>query len=139
MSAPDQNLKQLLNLSHQNVIMIDTRGDGVHCHKEFNEFHILGSVSFPQGWINRYNHFQALCRFKNLDDKVIVVFSDNERHGTSVSKVLTEKGFNNIYLLTGGIQQFFIDYPELIDGQEIPDYYQYQLWIEQSESSPKKK
>lgn len=109
--------------------MIDTRGDGVHCHKEFNEFHIVGSVSFPHGWINRYNHFQALCRFKNLDDKVIIVTSDNERHGTAVAKVLTEKGFNNIYLLTGGVQQFFIDYPELIEGQEIPDYQQYKLYV----------
>ena len=70
---------------------------------------------------------------------MIIVFSDNERHGTAVSKVLTEKGFNNIYLLTGGIQQFFIDYPELIEGQEIPSYYQYKLWVEQSGASPKKK
>jgi len=45
----------------------------------------------------------ALLRFKNRDEKVIIVFSDNERHGTAVAKVLTEKGFGNIYLLTGGI------------------------------------
>jgi hypothetical protein len=47
---------------------------------------------------------------------MIIVFMDNERHGTAVAKVLTEKGFNNVCLLTGGIQQFFIDYPELIEG-----------------------
>jgi len=28
---------------------------------------------------------------------------ENERRGTNVAKVLTEKGFGNIYLLTGGI------------------------------------
>jgi len=38
-----------------------------------------------------------------LDTKVIVVFSDNERKGTNVAKILTEKGFENIYLLNGGI------------------------------------
>ena len=115
------------------------RGDGVHCHKEFFEFHIIGSVSFPHGWINRYNHFAALSRFKNLDNKVLIVFSDNERHGTNAAKILSDKGFNNIYLLTGGIQQFFIDYPELIDGNEIPDYYAYKLYVEMSIASPTKK
>jgi len=120
-------------------MLVDMRGDGVHCHKEFLEFHIIGSVSFPHGWINRYNHFQALSRFKNLDDKVIIAFMDNERHGTAAAKVLTEKGFSNIYLLTGGIQQFFIDYPELVDGNEIPDYYQFKHFVETSAASPKKK
>ena len=115
------------------------RGDGVHCHKEYDEFHIIGSVSFPHGWINRYNHFGALCRFKNLDDKVIIVMSDNERHGTSVAKILTEKGFGNIYLLTGGISQMFIDYPELIEGHDIPDYDQFKLYVESNGESPKKK
>lgn len=84
--------------------MLDTRGEGTNANKEFNDFHIVGSVSFPHGWLNRQNHFGALCRFRNLDDKVIIVFNDNERRGTAVAKVLTEKGFGNIYLLTGGIQ-----------------------------------
>lgn len=84
-------------------MLLDMRGEGVNCQKEYNEYHIVGSVSFPHGWINRQNHFQALQRFKNIDDKIILVFSDNERRGTAVAKVLTEKGFENIYLLTGGI------------------------------------
>lgn len=74
-----------------------------------------------------------------MEEKVIIVTSDNERHGTAVAKVLTEKGFNNIYLLTGGVQQFFIDYPELIEGQEIPEYNQYKLFVQMSGASPKKK
>ena len=80
------------------------RGEGVFAQKEFYDFHVKGSVSFPHGWVNRYNHFSALQRFKNLDNKIIIVFSDNERRGTTIAKVLTEKGFGNIYLLTGGLQ-----------------------------------
>ena len=80
------------------------RGDGVTSQKEFNEWHVVGSVSFPHGWINRQNHFGALERFKNVPNKIIVILRDNERHGTDTAKVLTEKGFNNLYLLTGGIQ-----------------------------------
>jgi len=112
------------------------RGEGTFAHKEFNEFHIVGSVSFPHGWLNRSNQFGALARFKNLEDKIIIVFMDNERHGTAVAKTLTERGFGNIYLLTGGIQAFFIDYPNLIDGENIPDYHEYKKWVETSIPSP---
>jgi len=119
--------------------MIDLRGEGVHAHKEFNEFHIMGSVSFPHGWINRYNHFNALQRFKNLDNKVIIVIHDNERHGTHFAKVLCEKGFGNIYLLTGGIQQFYIDFPKLVEGLDIPDYDEFKWYVQTSISPSKKK
>ena len=101
------------------------RGEGVNANQEFIDFHIVGSVSFPHGWINRYNHFQALQRFKNLDDKFIIVFSDNERKGTNVAKTLQDKGFENIYLLTGGIQQMFVDHPDLFEGTKLPDYQEF--------------
>ena len=64
------------------------RGDGINAHKEWEDFHIVGSVSFPYGWLNRYNQFGALQRFKNLEHKIIIVYSDNERHGTYVAKTL---------------------------------------------------
>lgn len=63
---------------------------------------------------------------------------DNERKGTAVAKTLTERGFGNIYLLTGGIQSFFIEYPDLIDGNEIPEYHEFKKWVETSLPSPNK-
>ena len=107
--------------------------------REFNEFHVVGSVSFPHGWLNRQNHLCALQRFKNLDHKVIIVFMDNERHGTHVAKTLTEKGFGNIYLLTGGVQQFYIDYPKLVEGTKIPDYEEFKWYVATSISPSKNK
>ena len=103
-NAKSMNLTTLLSLQKQNVLLVDMRGDGDDPHKEFSQYHMIGSVSFPHCWLNRTNTLQAIERFKNLDHKVIVVFMDNERHGTHVAKILTEKGFSNIYLLTGGIQ-----------------------------------
>ena len=49
------------------------RGDGKDAHQEYNDFHIVGSVSFPHGWINRQNHMTALERFKNLPNKLVVI------------------------------------------------------------------
>ena len=54
---------------------------------------------------------------------------NNERQGTTVAKTLTEKGFGNIYLLTGGLQQFYIDFPDLVEGNCIPDYKEYKWFV----------
>jgi hypothetical protein len=36
---------------------MDMRGEGVNDRQEFLDFNILGSVSYPHGWMNRYNEF----------------------------------------------------------------------------------
>ena len=65
-----------------------------------------------------------------MPNKVVIVFRDNERHGTQVAKLMTEKGFENVYLLTGGVQQFFIDYPDLVEGDEVPDHALFKYNVE---------
>lgn len=68
-----------------------------------------------------------------------MVYSDNERHGTNAAKAMTDRGFGNVYLLNGGIQQFYIDYPKLVEGDQIPDYNEYKWYVETSISPSKKK
>jgi len=34
---------------------------------------------------------------------LIIVYSDNDRNGISAANHLYEKGYDNVYLLTGGI------------------------------------
>jgi hypothetical protein len=48
------------------------------------------------------------------------VYSDDERHGTQQAKIIFEKGFDNIYLLTGGIPVFTFENPDLVEGYEVP-------------------
>jgi len=42
---------------------------------------------------------------------------DDERHGVYQAQILFEKGFDNVYLLTGGVHQFYEDFPELVAGR----------------------
>ena len=48
-----RTLQELLQLPQQNVILVDMRGEGISAHKEYNDWHIMGSVTFPHGWMNR--------------------------------------------------------------------------------------
>ena len=59
-------------------------------------------------------------RFKNQADKIIVVYMYDERSGTHYAKILFEKGFDNVFLLSGGIEKFWENHHELVEGTELP-------------------
>ena len=44
----------------------------------------------------------------------------DERTGTHFAKILFEKGFDNVYLLSGGIGKFYENHNELVEGTELP-------------------
>ena len=44
----------------------------------------------------------------------------DERSGTHYAKILFEKGFDNVYLLSGGIEKFYENHNELVEGTELP-------------------
>lgn len=47
---------------------------------------------------------------------------NDERMGTHYAKVLHEKGFDNVYLLSGGLEKFFTGFPDLIEGDKLPEF-----------------
>jgi centrosomal protein CEP41 len=63
-----------------------------------------------------------LYRFRNKDDKLIIVYMNDERSGSSAAKKFYEKGYDNIYLLSGGLDDFALAHPEMIVGKEVPDF-----------------
>lgn len=45
---------------------------------------------------------------------------NDERNGTHYAKLLHEKGFDNVYLLTGGIEGFLESHYDLVEGMNVP-------------------
>lgn len=97
------------------ILLLDLREPQV-----FNKWHIRNAVNFPAVMIQQDQIFGQLNQYKNKEDKLIVVYSHDERHGTHQAKVIFEKGFDNIYLLTGSISVFAYENHELIEGTEVP-------------------
>ena len=56
-------------------------------------------------------------RYKNKPDVLIVVYHDDERHGTQAAKLIFEKGFDNVYLMSGAFTAFAKDYKSLVEVQ----------------------
>ena len=88
------------------ILLLDLRSQG-----EYAEGHISNAVSFPAEHIQRDQVFASLGIFKNKADKMLVVYHDDERHGILQSRIIFEKGFDNVYLLSGGLFSFEQEFP----------------------------
>ena len=51
---------------------------------------------------------------------MIVAYVGDERNGILAAKAMVERGYENTYLLTGGIEKFIEDYASLVEGNNIP-------------------
>ena len=85
--------------------------------EEYNLWRIKESINFPAPNIARDKMIPELFRFKNQQDKLIVVYMFDERQGTQYAQMMTEKGFENLYLLSGGCEDFLEKYSELCEGR----------------------
>ena len=45
---------------------------------------------------------------------------NDERAGTKAAMLLAEKGYENTFLLSGGIEQFLEEHSDLLEGKQIP-------------------
>jgi len=44
----------------------------------------------------------------------------DERHGVSLSKLFYDKGYDNVFLVNGGIEDFVEKFPEFCEGEKVP-------------------
>ena len=102
--------------SETKFILLDLRDED-----EYKAFHIKESINFPAPNITRDKTFSQLLRFKNLPDKLIVIYMSDERQGTHYAKLLFEKGFDNVYLLSGGVKKFLETNYDLVEGNKVPE------------------
>ena len=116
LSAVTYTTEQLGITSDTKFILLDMREEEDH-----EKFHIKESINFPAPNISRDKVIPELYRFRNKDDKLIIIYMSDERSGSSAAKKFYEKGYDNIYLLSGGINDFILDFPELIVGKDLPD------------------
>ena len=51
-----------------------------------------------------------------------MIYIEDERKGVDCAKLFTEKGFDNIYLLSGGFEGFAEHFPEFLEGKMAATY-----------------
>jgi centrosomal protein CEP41 len=85
----------------------------------FNQSHLLQARSFPHAILRRDQYHPEIYKFRNKAESLIILYCDDERISMAAAKDLVDRGIDNVYLLTGGINEFAVDFPSYIEG-EIP-------------------
>ena len=88
--------------------------------EEYDLWRIKESINYPAPNIARDKVIPELYRFKNAPDKLIIIYMNDERQGTQYAQILAEKGYENVFLLSGGIEAFLEDFTELVEGKQVP-------------------
>lgn len=78
------------------------------------------SINYPAANIARDKMIPELFRFKNKPNKLIIVYMGDERKGCAAANLLVEKGYENTFLLSGGIDQFNEEFHSLVEGRDVP-------------------
>ena len=88
--------------------------------EEYDFWRIKESINYPVMNIARDKMIPELFRFKNKANKLIIVYMNDERRGVAAANLLSEKGFENVFLLSGGIENFNEEFHHLVEGREVP-------------------
>lgn len=84
---------------------------------EFNRCHLMQARSYPYSYLRRDQYHPEIYRYRNQAEKLIVVYCSDERMSRLAAKDLVDRGIDNVFLLTGGLNEFSYDYPAFVEGQ----------------------
>lgn len=103
--------EMLGNLAEIDFIILDLREES-----DYKDYHIKEALSFPGVQISRDKFLNQMIMMKNKESKMIIVYHNDERNGVPYAGLLFQKGYDNIYFLSGGIEEFVKKYPEYTEG-----------------------
>ncbi len=92
-------------------LLLDVR----EVHK-FDENHISQARNFPEILLNQDKSIPELRQYRDIAESLVIVYAEKDKEAGRVAHRLVEKGYNNIFLLTGGISAFSRLCPEFIEG-----------------------
>ncbi|KAJ0392480.1 hypothetical protein P43SY_004011 [Pythium insidiosum] len=96
-------------------LILDTR-----TKEEFAVNRITRAKSFPAAFLNRDTLLPEMYTFKNQESKLIILYDQDEKTVAQTAHTLVQRGFDNIYVLTGGLVDFADEYPDRIEGLPLP-------------------
>ena len=89
---------------------------------EYYKCHIKNAYSYPSSLISQDHFLKEMYTIKNKPNSIIIVYHKDDKTGSSVSDLLILKGFENIYMISGGFYDFSFSYPEYMIGSEQNKY-----------------
>lgn len=80
----------------------------------FLRSHLVLAESYPMNRLNRCYDYELheMLRLKNKQRAVIIVYDDDESIANRCATTLTQRGYDNVFMLSGGIRVAGLKFPE---------------------------
>ncbi|XP_063053825.1 centrosomal protein of 41 kDa [Engraulis encrasicolus] len=80
---------------------------------QYEKCHITSAFSFPIATLSRtMNPFtKEVLLYKNVVGKIIIVYDDDERIASQAATTMCERGFENLFMLSGGLKVLTKKFP----------------------------
>ncbi|XP_068560627.1 LOW QUALITY PROTEIN: centrosomal protein of 41 kDa [Cebidichthys violaceus] len=84
--------------------------------------HIITAHSFPIANLSRTMnpYSKDVLEYKNTAGKIIIMYDEDERMASQAATVMCERGFDNLFLLSGGLKVIAQRFPEGMTTGSIP-------------------
>jgi centrosomal protein CEP41 len=109
------NTEALGLTENSEFVLLDVREED-----EYEKYHIKEAISFPAPNILRDRILPQVFRLKNVKGKFIILYAVEERSGVDAARKFAERDYENVYLLSGGLEKFSLSFPHLITGTLPP-------------------
>ncbi|ORX82391.1 hypothetical protein BCR32DRAFT_292705 [Anaeromyces robustus] len=112
----EDDITKEINLDNP-ILLLDVRNS-----QDYMQYHIKGAINYPHTYLfrgaNQYSN--EIIKYKNKNDKLIIVYDENERLAQKVAQGLMERNILNCFMFSGGLIAMLREYPEYIVGK-IPE------------------
>lgn len=96
-------------------LVLDTR-----TKEDFAINRIHRSKNYPATFLNRDVLLPEMHQFKNREANLIVLYDFDDSAVAQTAHTLVQRGFDNVYVLTGGISTYADEFPDHIEGTPFP-------------------
>jgi rhodanese-related sulfurtransferase len=83
---------------------------------QFRVNHIIQARSYPLTMMKRDNVHPELYKYRNKPETLIVLYCDDERTSREAAKLLVDRGIDNVFLLTSGLNEFAYAHSSFVEG-----------------------
>ncbi|RLN74245.1 hypothetical protein BBJ28_00000583 [Nothophytophthora sp. Chile5] len=96
-------------------LVLDTR-----TKEEYAANRIHRAKSFPASYLNRDVLLPEMHQFKNNEAKLIIIYDQDDKTAGQTAHILVQRGFDNVYVLSGGLVDYADEFPDHIEGTPLP-------------------
>ncbi|XP_060572201.1 centrosomal protein of 41 kDa-like isoform X3 [Ruditapes philippinarum] len=90
-------------------LLLDVRDED-----SFKQCHIITAKNYPSAMLSRACNYETkdMLAFKNQPGKIIVVYDETENLANHCATTLYQRGYDNLFLLSGGMKVAYKIFPE---------------------------